>query len=82
MTPDHPLPPDHAARRRPTPYPEPRVGQVWRDPNGSPAIMRRVWRRPGSNTPTTVVVEYPDQRRELVAAVVILTEWDRVEDDR
>jgi hypothetical protein len=78
--PDHPLPPDHAARQRPTPYPSPRKGQVWRDRDGHHWTVERVWRR-DSRAAGTVELSWGGQRLKTRGAV-ILTEWTLVEDDR
>lgn len=84
--PDHPLPPDHAARRRPTPYPEPRVGQVWKDPDGVEWDVVRVFRRGVGQEAGTVTLEralpYGTTVQKLKRGVDLRYHWDRVKDDR
>lgn len=50
---------------RPTPYPHPRKGDVYRDPAGRLCEVKRVLRIPGSETHRagTIYVEYRVKRR-------------------
>lgn len=77
---------DDPKSERPTPFPEPRPSQQWRDRDGHVWTVERVWRRPASHAPDTVEVyrlleEDGSTWRETrsVDGAEMLTSWRRVD---
>jgi hypothetical protein len=78
----------HAANRRPTPYPEPRIRQVW-TPRRLFGVglwrVTRVWRKPPDNVAGNVELvrldgDEGDPETMTVRGSQMLSEWTRVTD--